>query len=483
MLRVLVALAVLLALPAGARAAARTCGEPAPGALPERVTPAQAGMDKAKLDLALHALQDRRSYAIRVLRHGCLVTEDTNTAANRNAQYEGWELTSGVVSMLVGRAMALGLVSLQDPVGALLTEADREHGALRLGDLLDRSAGLTPEPDDISLRDRLRRALLRPLRPAAFGDAPTGTALVAAALQQAVGEDLQAFAARELFAPIGIVGGQWAWTRDQRGLTNASFGLQMTADAWARIGELLRRGGVYGGRRLLAREWVDAATTPSGRNPCFALQVWSNARSGCSGTSQRLLGGAPADVLQLRGRFDQRITLLPAQDLLIVRTGTSAADGRAADDAFTWERGNVLAFAGAVTDTNLERTNNEPAVLTDPTFKDFGDTGAEPALPPGGPARSRAVTVEPSGRITGRRRVRATVVVRCPRVALRDCTGTATLERATAPQAFALVPGAATTLRFRLKKADGAPGLRDVRAEVADAVGTTATNAAVDLKR
>lgn len=485
MRRLVLVAAVLLCTPTGADAAARTCAEPAPGALPERVTPQQAAMNRERLDLALHALQDRRSYAIRVLRHGCLVAEDTNTAATRTAQYEGWELTSAVVGMLAGRAMELGLLDPDEPVGAFLPQADRDHGALRVGDLLARGAGLQGEPDDVALPDRLRRALLRPVGPRSFGDAPTGSALVVAAVQRAVGADLQAFAARELFGPLGIVGGQWAWTRDDTGLTDGSFGLQMTADAWVRIGELLRRDGVWRGRRLLPAAYLRRALGPSPQNPCLGWHVWNNDRQGCSGTPHRLLGGAPPDVLQLRGRFDQRVTLIPSLGLTIVRTGTTAADSRSADDAFTWERGNVLAFAGAVTDRTFARTANEPAVLTDGPFRDFSEPpGTAPRpLPPAGPARARAVRVDHQARMTGRRRVRVQAVVRCPPVALRSCAGSATLVGATAPAAFALAPGGSATLRFRLPRRNATPGPRTLRAEVRDDVGTTATEVVVDVRR
>ena len=51
-------------------------------------------------------------------------------------------MAKSVTSLVFGRAMQLGLVSPDDPVGSLVPEADGPHGAITLRDLLTMTSGL-----------------------------------------------------------------------------------------------------------------------------------------------------------------------------------------------------------------------------------------------------------------------------------------------------------------------------------------------------
>ena len=74
---VFAAVAAALAAAAPARAA-RSC--PEPGTAWQRATPAEAGMDAAKLQDAMDYGSASLGFAVRVYRHGCLVGEDRGGA-------------------------------------------------------------------------------------------------------------------------------------------------------------------------------------------------------------------------------------------------------------------------------------------------------------------------------------------------------------------------------------------------------------------
>ncbi len=69
--------------------AAKRCAEPGASSW-QRATPAEAGMDAAKLADALDDSAQSLSLSVRVFRHGCLVAADPLEAANRNTQCESW---------------------------------------------------------------------------------------------------------------------------------------------------------------------------------------------------------------------------------------------------------------------------------------------------------------------------------------------------------------------------------------------------------
>lgn len=414
-----------VAAPAAATAAG--CAEPE--GTWTAADPAAQGLDRAALERAVHAYQDRRAYTVRVYRNGCLVGSDTG-AANRAAQYETWEITSAVVGLLALRQIELGLLSPDDPVGALLPEADAAHGAITVRDLVTRTSGLAREPDNTFFTDRLRRALLRPAAAAPgqeFGDAPVARALIVAVLERAGAEDLQAFAARELFGPLGIR--SFRWTRDNAGTTHGSFGLALSADDLARLAELVRRGGLWRGRRLIGAEPLREALMPGARNPCHGWMTWVNAGSGCMGAGGHLLPGLPPDLWTWRGRYDQRVVVIPSLGLMIVRFGTSGGDARSGDDQATWEAGVLRMVLGAVRDAvpaSAPATGVPP--ITDESYADDARaaTQSEAALPGPGPRRARAPHVTVARERAGRQRL-VGVHIACPPVPRRACEGTARL--------------------------------------------------------
>lgn len=462
------ALALLGAAPA-ARAAGADCPEPA--ATWARASPAAQGLDADQLDRALHAYQDRRGYAVRIYRNGCLVARDTN-AGTDTARFETWEITSSVLGLVAGREMQLGLLSPEDPVGSLVPEADGAHGAIRVRELLEQTSGLAPGADDAFLSDRLRLALARPLTQPpgrAFGDSPLARALLAEVLQRAAGEDPEGFTARELFGPLGIRA--WSWRRDKARLIGSTFGLALSADDLARLAELLRRGGAWRGRQLLDPGYVRQALAPSPGNACLGWLTWLNAGASCNGTPARLMGGLPSDLWSWRGRFDQRVTVLPAQGLVVVRLGATAADLRSGSDEASWERGVLTRLLGAVRDTppgRLPGLDQLPPITDGGWHDDLASAfAALPALGAAGPSRARAPRVVVVGDVAPRRRrgrtrgVRTlTVRITCPPVPARACAGTAVLAgTGAAPLPWSAPPGAAVALRLR------APGRRHITAQ------------------
>ena len=84
--------------------------------------------------------------------------------------------------------------------------------------------------------------------------------LLGVLVEEAVGEPLPAFAARELFGPLGI--GTVAWEPPGDGDVNGGAGLDLRARDLARIGQLYLQDGVSGTRRVLPEGWVAQATRP-----------------------------------------------------------------------------------------------------------------------------------------------------------------------------------------------------------------------------
>jgi CubicO group peptidase (beta-lactamase class C family) len=476
------ALAAACALTAGAAnaSAAVRCEPPGMGEDWREVDPAAAGMDEQEIRDAIALGTENGSLAIRVYRYGCRVGEDPAADANRNAQFESWSLAKSVTALVFGRAMTLGLAGPDDPLGSLITEADQAHGAIALRDLLTMTSGLQwngLRDYNILMPDRLHEALTVPVEkePGTYWEySQSGPALVAEAVQRAVGEDFQAFAQRELFGPVGIEPDSWYWRRDSAGHTQGFFGLNMNADDFGRLGELMRRGGVWRGERLLSRRFVREAVTPVAESGCYGWLIWLNASKPCVGprivdrpvSDERDFPTLPADAFQYSGLFGQWVTVFPSQGVVVVRTGVDT--GTFTGDT-AWQEEMYSRILNAITDDELRfpkparDADNVSDQDVDRGFfqaaanpGEYIGGGAPPPLPPAGPARARATLIKfrtprvgPHGTLKAR--------LRCPprwslELAAR-CRGKARLGNAAPSVRYNVAAGRAGTIRFRLSDA------------------------------
>lgn len=470
--RLLAAVTVATLLCAGDAQAAKHCAEP--GERWQRATPAEVGMDAAKVKAAVqHASARGTSSAVRVYRHGCLIAEDALNPERVSLPWQSFSLAKSVVSLAFGRAWTMGLISPDDPVGALFSEADETHGALLMRHVLTMTAGLSLvslHDLNIAMADRVRDALTlsfvaKPGETWAYWQ--SGPALAAAAVGRAAGDDFQAFAQRELFGPLGIRRGSWLWTRDLVGNTAGFWGLFMSADNFARLGELLRREGVWHGRRLLSKRYVHDAVQPTKPFGCYAWFIWRQSTKRCNWPAYL---GLPEDMWQFNGASGQVVTVFPTQGVMVARTGVDASQGGdwvpgAGGDGGVVERELYERVLRAITDAPVD-VSRKPRDASLPTARQqqrFDDASADqlaavlasvaqPALPPAGPWRARAVHVDDAP-VRADRSGRFWVVLRCPplwRVGDGHCRGSLNASRLRAGAEFDVAQGEEGNVRLRL---------------------------------
>ena len=316
----------LLAAPAHA---AKQCGEP--GAQWQRATPAEAGMDGAKLQDAMDYGTSQLGFAVRVYRNGCLVGEDRGAPVNRNLQFESWSMAKSVVSLMFGRAMTMGLISPDDLVGALVPEADAAHGRLTMLQLLTQTSGLEwnglRDYNIFTQTDRVGDALtLPPSTPPAsyFEYAQSPVALLAQAISAAAGEDPQEFLQKQLFDPIGIPADAWHWNRNQAGHIQGFYGVQCDPQLRA-MGELYGRDGVWNGNRLLSHRLHRPRDDRLRDQRLLRLAIWTDDEEPCilfTADGDRPRRGRHARVprparrpLQLLALFGQLVRVMPSQGM------------------------------------------------------------------------------------------------------------------------------------------------------------------------
>lgn len=272
-----------------------------------------------------------------VLRDGRRVAERYYNGARADELHDIRSAGKSVTALLVGIAVERGAIrSLNDPVDRFWTAAaGSAAGAVPLRDLLTMRSGLAADDDDPASpgnEDRMdaaadplafARAVPRAGPPGARYRYNSLTAYVAGVVvAEATGMRMAHFARRRLFAPLGIT--RWRWDADAAGVTKGQGNLWLTTRGLATIGEMVRSGGRWRGRRIVASGWIDDML--ASRVSIAAADPYADGYGYFWYTRAQRIGGATIPVSFASGNGGNKIYVVPACRLVVAVT--SSAYGR-----------------------------------------------------------------------------------------------------------------------------------------------------------
>jgi CubicO group peptidase (beta-lactamase class C family) len=293
-------------------------------------------LDQAALGPALGYAQRQRSSAVVVVDHGRVIAERYwSVDAGAGSRYarllvgkteagapieDVASLQKSVVSVLIGIAVDRGLLGLHAPVSAFLgagwsSATCEEESAITIRHVLSMTSGLSPALEYQAPAGSVWRYNTR-----AYSELLT-------VLETVTGDDIGGLTKRWLTDPLGMSDTSWRrrpWVAP--GMDASTVGLCTTARDLARLGELMLAGGVWQGRRIVSRGYVEAAITPSqGLNTAYGLLWWLNGRplrTGPGASDQGTLArAAPNDMVAAQGALGRKVYVVPSLDLVVVRLG------------------------------------------------------------------------------------------------------------------------------------------------------------------
>ncbi|WP_434046820.1 MULTISPECIES: serine hydrolase domain-containing protein [Sorangium] len=296
-----------------------------------RSAPAASGMSSRSIAALLDRLeaQSVECHSLMVVRHGHVVAEGWWAPYSAERPHLLYSLTKSFTSVAVGLAIADGLLSLDDRVVDVLPDnvpADISEQGRRLTvhHLLSMTAGHRTdslaeawqlEPGD------LVKGFLRVPFTEAEGTRHTydnsTTFVLARMVERVTGRGLPELLDERLFKPMGVEHAEW--DRVASGAAFGFHGLHLTTEAVAAFGELLLRGGRWGDRRLVPREWVELAT----RRHIETLQIedWSESPDSLCGYGYQFWMSRHG--YRGQGAFSQLCVVVPSHDLVVAVTGAA----------------------------------------------------------------------------------------------------------------------------------------------------------------
>ena len=137
------------------------------------------------------------------------------------------------------------------------------------------------------------------------------TELLAYIFQKQTGQDIEHYARKYLFGPLGI--SHYYWKRTPKGVVDTEGGLYLQPEDLAKIGYLFLHTGSWNGKQIVSAEWVKQSLAPSadaGNGVKYGFQWWLFPQG------DRLIWAA-------LGFGGQRLLVFPEEDLIAVFTGWS----------------------------------------------------------------------------------------------------------------------------------------------------------------
>lgn len=195
--------------------------------------------------------------------HGVHVLIGDEAAARRwspDRREEIHSIAKAVAVLAAAIASDEGLFDLDAPVARYLPDIPlgEDVDTVTPRDLLTMTSGIDLPWSPTLFEDwpdLAREFLGRPRRGRAFQYANASTYTAMRALAAVVG-DVEAWARGRIFEPLGIR--DVAWRRCPLGAVLGGDGIALRTDELARLGRMIRDGGVWRGTRIVSSGWIDA---------------------------------------------------------------------------------------------------------------------------------------------------------------------------------------------------------------------------------
>lgn len=294
--------------------------------------PCAASAQEAPATLAqVLQAQDRDSHgdlrAVVVLCDGAIVAERYYNGETAETLHDIRSAGKSITALLVGAAVARGQLTTGKTVGDYWPDvAGSPAGKVVLDDLLTMRSGLAAFDEDEHSpgnEDKLDEAS----DPAAFvrgvpsAAAPgsiyrynsLGSYIAGRVVENASGADLEAYAAKVLFAPLGIA--RWSWGRDVANHPKGQGNLSLRARDTARIGQLVLDDGKVDGRPVIDAAWIKAALAP--RVAIGAADRYADSYGYFWYAKTQDVGGRTIAVYFASGNGGNKIYVIPARRMVV----------------------------------------------------------------------------------------------------------------------------------------------------------------------
>ncbi len=290
-------------------------------------TPEEQGLDSAKLAEGLRQIQQKNVpiHSLLIVRNGRVFLDATFYPYDGQTPHSVASVTKSLTTLLIGIAIDQGKLKLDDKLVSFfpdqpIANLDARKKDVSIRDLASMSAGFdcTGLSAEVTVQameaspNWVQFGLDLPMayEPGAHWEyCGVNMHLLSAILQKTTGMTALEFARQNLFKPLGIQSAMWP--TDPQGVDLGAGNIRLLSPDMAKIGFLYLHGGIWDGKQIVSRSWVEDSVkkhydVPNGDD--YGYGWWSSAdQNGIAFFAE--------------GNGGQRILVAPDKNLVVVTTG------------------------------------------------------------------------------------------------------------------------------------------------------------------
>ncbi|WP_415328717.1 serine hydrolase domain-containing protein [Chryseobacterium sp. MMS23-Vi53] len=232
-----------------------------------------------------------------VIKSGKILIEEYFNGENRETLHDPRSVGKSFASTLMGQAISDGYIKdEQQPIKDFYQLNQFENFSkakeqVTIKDLLTMSSGFDGNDEDgnspgneenmYSTQNWIKFTLDLPFQEKLnhqWHYFTAGVVLLGDILDQSVPDGLKNYADEKLFKPLGINHYEWQYT--PQNVPNTAGGIKMNALDFAKYGQLYKNGGIWNGKHILSKSWVNGTFTkqkqiPDRKNEYYGYLFWN----------------------------------------------------------------------------------------------------------------------------------------------------------------------------------------------------------------
>ena len=283
-----------------------------------RTSPESVGISSAYIAEFLTALELDKSlnmHTVTILRHGKVICEAGFGAYNTQYFSSTFSECKSITSLAIGILIGDGKLRLDEKVIDMFPDDDSamakiKYKNLTVEDLLTMRSGATFAEAGSMADSSWIKAFFSSSVKGDIGETfnynSLNTYMLSAIVKQKSGKNLLDFLRERLFDEMDIQG--IFWEKSPEGIEKGGWGLSLTAEDAAKLGQLCMNMGRWNGKQIVSEEWIRQATsvqinTPNGEmKHGYGYQIWMSDDEG---------------DYQFNGAFGQYVLVFPKYETVI----------------------------------------------------------------------------------------------------------------------------------------------------------------------
>ena len=270
--------------------------------------------------------------ALLIVRNDTILLEEYYGSLNSLSPANIFSISKAITALLCGIAVDEGYISINKPISKYIPElenADDHFKQLTIANLLDMRTGLDFKEDygwnPLSKMASLYYGddVVSQFKKLHFKEEPgkshyynsMATALLGVAIERAVGKPYSAYLEEKIWKPLDMEADAYVSLDDRKHRQAKAYGgIVSNVRDLAKIGRLYLNGGIYNGKRIISKEWIDRSVKSSFDNEAYSFG-WNNIITRLDGK----------DTITPRffalGLYGQVIFCDPTQNIIFVTLG------------------------------------------------------------------------------------------------------------------------------------------------------------------